>query len=101
MKRLVSHKKKVDCFVEHYAEVSWNNFTGDDGKTNIDAKNLLQISTTDRENCKEFSIKELKTALKKMRRKGTPFLIELEPEALTILLGIYNESFRTAACPQI
>ena len=29
------------------------------------------------------------------------FLIELGPEALTILLGIYNESFRTAACPQI
>ena len=69
----------------------------------------MQILTADKENCKDFSMKELKMALKKMRRKGAPepdeippaFLIELRPEALTILLGIYNESFRTAACPQI
>ena len=71
-KRIVSHKKKADCFVEHYAEVSRNNFTRDDGKTNRDAKKLLQIPTADGVNCKDFSMKELKTALKKMRRKGAP-----------------------------
>jgi len=47
-KRIASHKKKADCFVEHYAEVSWNNFTRDDGKTNRDANKLLQIPTEKR-----------------------------------------------------
>ena len=65
----MSHKKKADCFVEHYAEVSWNNFTRDDGKTNRDAKKLLQIPTADGENSKDFSMKELKKTLKKMQRR--------------------------------
>ena len=29
------------------------------------------------------------------------FLIELPDDALAVLLGIYNESFRDASCPQI
>ena len=109
-KRITSGTGKANCFVDHYAEVStlkWQNKT--EKSTNRKRSELLATHSVDDSNSQDFSMKELKTALKKMRRKGAPgpddippsFLIELPDDALAILLEIYNESYRSANCPQI
>ena len=64
-KRVVSHRKKADCFIEHYADVSRNRFSGNDKTVNRDAKILLKEQTAEEKNCKAFSMQELKSALKK------------------------------------
>ena len=46
-KRTVSHKKKADCFGEHYVEVSQNNFTQEDGKTNRKTASGVMCSQID------------------------------------------------------
>jgi ribonuclease HI len=109
-RRITSHRKKADCFVNYYASVSTLKFSESDKRTNRRAKTLLQHPTVGEKNgCQNFSMKELQAALRKMRRKGAPgpddippaFLKELGPKALEVLLGIFNESFWHAACPQI
>ena len=109
-RRITSHRKKADCFVNHYASVSSLKFTEADKITNRKAKSLLKHPAVgEKKACQDFSMKDLQAAIRKMRRKGAPgpddippaFLKELGPEALKVLLGIYNESFWNAACPQI
>ena len=60
------------------------------------------------EYCQEFTLTELRKALGKMKRKGTPgpddipppFLQELGPKAQKELLGIFNASLLEEKCPQ-
>jgi len=109
-RRITSHRKKADCFVNHYANVSSLKFLGTDKIMNRRSKALLKHPTVgEKKACQDFSMKDLQAAIRKMRQKGAPgpddippsFLKELGPEALKVLLGIYNESFWNAACPQI
>ena len=109
-RRITSHRKKADCFMNHYANVSSLKFSEADKITNRRSKALLKHPAVgEKKACQNFSMKELQTAIRKMKRKGAPgpddippsFLKELGPEALKVLLSIYNESFWNAACPQI
>jgi ribonuclease HI len=108
-KRLISNRKKADGFMSHYADVSKISFTKEDKSTNRKSKDVKQIPTVDDESCSKFTMRELKKALSKMKRKGAPgpddippaFLKELGPRALGVLLDIFNESFALAECPQI
>ena len=107
--RIVSNRKKADCFMGHYANVSKLEFTKEEKQTNRHIKDVKKIPTVENESCSRFKMRELKRAIAKMKRKGSPgpddippaFLKELGPIALGILLEIYNESFQHANCPQI
>ena len=108
-KRLTSNRKKADCFMSHYADVSKLSFTKEDKVTNRKLKDVKKIPTVNNQSCSKFTMRELKRALAKMKRRGAPglddippaFLKELGPKALGVLLEIYNESFLHAECPQI
>ena len=108
-RRITSHRKKADCFVNHYASVSKLEFSKEDKCINRKAKSLLKHPSVGDKSCQNFSMQELQAALHKMRRKGAPgpddippaFLKELGTKALEVLLSIYNDSFWLAACPQI
>jgi len=70
---------------------------------------MLKHASVDGDNCNDFTMRDLDKALSKMKRKGAPgpddippsFLKELGPIAKTLLLSVFNESFRLAECPQI
>jgi len=108
-KRIVSSRKKADCFVSHYANVSKLSFEGDDKEINRECRRMLKHPSVEEKVCSNFTMKDLEKALRKMKRKGAPgaddiipaFLKELGPKAKEVLLGIYNESFWHAACPQV
>ena len=109
-RRITSHRKKADCFINHYASVSKLKFSEADKILNRRAKSLLKHPAVgEKKASQDFSMKNLQAAIRNMRRKGAPgpddippaFLKELGPKALKVLLGIYNESFWNAACPQI
>ena len=59
--------------------------------------------------CPPFTMRELKQAIRKMKRKGVPggdeippvFFKELGPKALMELLEIFNDSFLHADIPRI
>jgi hypothetical protein len=100
---------KANLFIGHYADVSKLKFTEEDKIFNRRCKDVKQVPSVDDQSCRSFSMKELKTALKKIKRSGAPgiddippaFLKELGPLALEVLLGIFNDSFRLADCPQL
>ena len=88
--------------MSHYADVSKLSFTKEDKVTNRKLKDVKKIPTVNNQSCSKFTMRELKRALAKMKRKGPwAFLKELGPKALGLLLDIYNESFLHAECPQI
>ena len=72
-------------------------------------KKKLGRASVDKEDCRDFTLGELRKALKKMKRKGAEgpdgippsFLKELGPKALNELLEIFNSCYRTSYCPQI
>ena len=108
-RRITSNRKKADCFMNHYANVSKLKFSKEDKQINRHVKDVKKIPTVEGRSCGKFTMRELKRGLAKMKRRGAPgpdditpaFLKELGPIALGVLLSIYNESFSLANCPQI
>jgi ribonuclease HI len=107
-KRIVSPKKKAEKFAQHYAAVSKLKLSKADRKESLRLKRLLNSNITQPESFPDFTMQELETAIKRMRRKGAPgeddvppsFLKELGPAALKELLAICNQSLRESKCPQ-
>jgi len=108
-KRITSEKKKADCFVSHYANVSKLSFSREEREVTRKCKRMLKHASVDGKSSSDFTMQNLEKALSKMKRKGAPgpddippsFLKELGPIAKALLLSIFNESFRLAECPQI
>jgi ribonuclease HI len=111
-KLITSGKRKANIFVNHYAAVSDLTMSADDRAVNRRLKKTLREHRRhreDRDEVPDFTMPELKKAIKKMKMKGAPgpddippsFLKNLGPVALQKLLDIFNLSFRSAACPQI
>ena len=108
-KTIVTNKSKADAFAKHYAKVSTLNFTAEEREQNLKAKRAINAASVDDESCCPFSMRELKAAIRRMKRRGAPgaddippsFLKELGPKALTELLEIFNASFNHANIPQL
>ena len=74
-----------------------------------DLKKRLNAPSTDDQSCSKFTMRELTSAINKMKRKGAAgpdnisptFLKVLGLIALQELLAIFNESFKHADCPRI
>ena len=106
-KTITSNKAKADTFAKNYAQVSSLSFSKDERSAIRDVKKSLDKQPGEH-TCPPFTMRELKTALRKMKRKGAPgsddippaFLKELGPKALTELLEIFNYSFLNADIPQ-
>ena len=110
-KIITSNKAKADAFAKTYAQVSSLTFTPDE---RLEAKPMIRSvkKRLDKQpgesTCPPFTMRELKQAIRKMRRKGAPggddippaFLKELGPKALVELLEIFNDSFLHADIPQ-
>ena len=102
-------KAKANIFVNHYARVSNLPVSAVDRKLNRELKKRLDAPSTDDESCSKFTIRELTSAINKIKCKGAAgpdnvpltFLKALGPIALQELLAIFNESFRHAGCPRI
>ena len=107
-KKIVSTKKKAECFIQHYSKVSRLKFTKPERRYHLRLKRLLNTNNKDDSEVPDFTMAELKAAIGKMKRKGAPgpddippsFLKELGPVALTELLTICNQSLHEADCPQ-
>ena len=95
--------------MNHYAGVSKLKFSKEDKRINRYVKDVKKAATVETSSCGKFTMRELKRAMVKMKRRGAPgpdditpaFLKELGPRALEVLLEIYNESFVSAQCPQV
>ena len=110
-KTVTSNKAKADTFAKAYAQVSSLSFTKEE---RLEAKPMIRnvkkrLGKQPGETiCPPFTMRELKKAIRKMKRKGAPgaddippaFLKELGPNALTELLEIFNDSFLHADIPQ-
>ena len=104
---VTSNKGKADIFARHYSKVSSLSFNKQERDEIRSTKKKLHAPGPDPE-CKLFSMLELKSAIRKMKRKGAPgdddipppFLKELGPKALKELLDICNASFLHADVPQ-
>ena len=102
-------KAKANIFVNHYVRVSNLPMSAADRQLNRKLKKRLDAPSTDDESCSKFTMRELTSAINKMKRKGAagpdnipPTLMKaLGPIALQELLAIFNESFRHADCPRI
>ena len=108
--RLITDAKaKANIFVNHYARVSNLPMSAADQQPNRDLKKRLDAPSTDNESCSKFTMRELTSAINKMKHKGAagpdsipPTLLKaLGPMALQELLAIFNESFRHAESPRI
>ena len=69
-----SNRMKANAFASHYASVSKHNFTKEERDVNRQMKKelgCLNIGAKS-EYCQEFTLTELRKALGKMKRKGTP-----------------------------
>ena len=108
-KKITSNKKKADLFSLHYAGVNKLKFSRQERRAyNLRLKRLLSSKDGNAQAYPEFTMSELKNAIKKMRRKGAPgpddippsFLKELGPIALEELLAISNLSLNLAEVPQ-
>ena len=100
---------KANAFMSHYASVSRLSFTKEERVRNRECKGMLRSSSVDGEQCREFSMRELESAINKMKAKGAAgpddipptFLKALGPVAKEHLLEIFNESFRSGFCAQV
>ena len=69
--RLITNAKaKANIFVNHYARVSNPTMSAADRVLNRNFKKRLNAPTTDDESCSNFTIKELTSAIQRMKRKG-------------------------------
>ena len=107
--RLISsNKKKANLFAHHYAAVSKLTFSEEERDENRRLKKILQSPSVDDKSCLEFSMSELKKAIRKMKTKGAAgpdeispsFLKALGPNALAELLAIFNISLTSGITPQ-
>ena len=106
-KTITTNKAKADTFAKNYAQVSSLSFSKDERTEIRNVKKSLD-KQPDEATCPPLTMRELKHALRKMKRKGAPgaddippaFLKELGPKALTELLAIFNLSFLNADIPQ-
>ena len=104
--------RKAKAFCQHYAAVSRHQFSRAERETN---RKVRQEMTRERlrdapvgPECEDFSLGELKAALRATKSKGAAgpdeicpqFLRNLKDEALNYVLGIFNESWVTGFCPQ-
>ena len=109
--RITSAKKKAELFAQHYAKVSTLKLSKEERRYKLKLKRLLYDNVNSKEEQQsypDFTMKELKRAIKKMKRRSAPgpddippsFLKELGPLALKELFRISNLSLSQAACPQ-
>ena len=105
---IASNRKKADIFASHYARVSSHKFTKEERAVNLRFKKFMQ-SPTVQQPFAPFTMKELKSAIKRMKKKGAPgpdelpptFFKALGPKALQTLLEIFNRSLEEGFCPQV
>ena len=99
--RLITDAKaKANVFVNHYARVSNLPMSAADRQLNSDLKKRLDAPSTDDESCSKFTMRELTSAINKMKCKGAAgpdnippiFLKAVGPVALRELLAIFHES---------
>ena len=106
---ITSNKQKADLFARHYAAVSRLTFTDEERAENLYLKKILKSPSVDDSSCSAFTMSELKSAIRKMKRKGaagpddiSPSLLKaLGPKALEGLLAIFNLSLKTGMTPQV
>ena len=106
-KKYTSPKAKANLFADHYSNISKLQLSKEDRTFNREFKKRLESAPT--QNVPDFTMGELKRAIKRMKKKGAPgpdnippsFLKNLGEKALTALLKIFNVSLRDSACPQI
>jgi len=107
-KTVTTNKAKADVFAKHYASVSTLSFNKAERDEIRHIKQKIHAPGPDIL-CQPLSMKEMKAALRKMKRRGAPgcddippaFLKELGPKGLNELLTICNLSFTDADVPQV
>ena len=107
-KTITSNMKKADIFMSLYSGISRLSFSREERVKNRLLKTWLRAPTVDEESTADFSMEELKRAIKHMKTKGTAgphdipptFLKALGQEARSELLTLFNMSFNTVKCPQ-
>ena len=108
-KTITSDQGKANVFVDHYAKVSNIKLSREDRRTNLTLRQHLTDPGANNQDVEDFTLVELKKAIKKMKKKGAAgpdeippsFLKNLGTEAMKELLAIFNESLRSGTCPQI
>lgn len=106
-KKMTSPKAKANVFVDHYSKISKLSFSKDDRDFNRLLKKRLENAPN--QEVPDFTMVELKRAIKKMKKKGAPgpdnippsFLKNLGDQAMNHLLRIFNHSLKSSVCPQI
>ena len=111
-KAIYSPAGKAEAFCQHYAAVSRHSFTREERKTERFVRREMTVAgratgPVNRESA-EFTLGELKMALKNAKGKGAPgpdgiapqFLRNLGEVALDFVLSIFNESWVKGYCPQ-
>ena len=99
----------MDLFAAHYARVSNHQFTKEERSTNRRLKKVLKSPTVADKSCANFTMKELRKAIAKMKPREAPgpddpppsFFKSFGPKALKALLQIFNTSFEDGFVPQI
>ena len=107
-KTITSNMKKADFSMSHYTGISRLSFSREERDKNRLLKTWLRAPTVDEEGTADFSIEELKRAIKYMKTKGAAgpddfqpiFLKELGQETSSELLTLFNMSFNTGKFPQ-
>ena len=107
-KTITTNRAKADAFAKHYASVSSLTFSKAERNEIREIKKKIHAPGPDIQ-VQPFTKKELKAALRKMKRKGAPgcddippaFLKELGPKGLNELLTICNLSYENADVPQV
>ena len=108
--RLITHAKgKADIFADYYASVSRLPMSKEDRNLNRDLRKHVRFLTADDESTCWLKMKELRSAIKRMKTKGSPGPDDIPPSlpkalgplALSELLQILNTSFWTGECPSI
>ena len=67
---ITSSKQKADLFARHYAAVSRLEFSKEERTENLQLKKVLKSPSVDGKSCRTLKMSELKTAIRKMKRKG-------------------------------
>ena len=111
---ITNNKRKADIFASHYAKVSSLNISGPERReTTLKLNRILEEEPPGEDEeapaSSPFTMKELKTAIKKCKKKGAPgpdditpaFIKALGSNALEELLAIFNQSLHSNNLPQI
>ena len=107
-KTITTSKEKANVFMKHYANISKLTLSKKDRNLNRNLKRKLDAPSAGSKHACDFTMHELKTAIRKMKAKGAAgaddipptFLKALGPLALAELLAIFNLSFHSTDIPQ-